>query len=400
MAARRRLARILTAPLAAALVGGVLAAAPVGAAAVASCTMTVNLKPTSTQTYANGVRRDVYTVTVSSNSGRQSATVQRMVMPVGAKPRLVNKKLGALGQLRSQLDSKKGARGIAAVNGDFFYGYRIDGQTVYLPRNAAVSQSKVVRANSVRTRVVGIDIHGNPYDGELGVTGSVTHGSSVFPVTGVNWEYIDAAGVVVYTTAWADVTVAKRPIAPVEWVIKKGVITAVRTGSAVGKTVAPRTRILAFGKNFAVSAKRAKVGSAVKVATQQVTGTDVPMREAVGRGISLVRAGAVPATCAPALYEVRPRTTVGWTATGQWMTLSLPGTGYDHYGYRIGGLGLAQEANVAKALGFVDAVELDGGGSTTAFVRRADNNWDRVDDADSQYQRPIPNALVFVPPKR
>ena len=52
------------------------------------------------------------------------------------------------------------------------------------------------------------------------------------------------------------------------------------------------------------------------------------------------------------------------------MTLTLPGSGYDRNGYRIGGLGLAQEANVAKALGFVEASELDGGGSATAMVRR------------------------------
>jgi len=400
VATRRQLSRILAAPVAAALLGGVLAATPVVAAPVVACTMNVSLNRTSTQTYANGVKRDVWAATVNYNGNVQKATVQQMVMPVGAKPRLVNKKLGALGQLRSQLDSKKGARGIAAVNGDFFYGYRIAGQTVYLPRNAAVSHGQIVRANSVRTRIVGIDMHGNPYDGELGVTGTVTHGSSVFPVTGVNWETIADAGVVVYTSQWTDVTDAKRPIAAVEWVIKRGKLTAVRTGSAVGKTVAPRTKVLAFGKSFTTTAKRAKVGSVVKLVTQQVTGTDVRMREAVGRGIALVRGGVVPFACTPALNEARPRTTVGWTASGQWMTLSLPGSGYDRYGYRIGGLGLNQEANVAKALGFIDAVELDGGGSTTAFVRRPDKNWDRVDDADSLYQRPIPNALVFVPPKR
>ena len=82
------------------------------------------------------------------------------------------------------------------------------------------------------------------------------------------------------------------------------------------------------------------------------------------------------------------------------MTLSLPGSGYDRNGYRIGGLGLVQEANVAKALGFVEASELDGGGSTTAMVRRSDGNWDRVDDADNIWQRPVPNALIWVKPSR
>ena len=83
-------------------------------------------------------------------------------------------------------------------------------------------------------------------------------------------------------------------------------------------------------------------------------------------------AGQVNLPCEGKWYQQRPRTTVGWDADGKWMTLSLPGDHYNRYGYREGGLGLAQEANVAVALGFVEASELDGGGSTTALVRRAD----------------------------
>jgi hypothetical protein len=112
--------------------------------------------------------------------------------------------------------------------------------------------------------------------------------------------------------------------------------------------------------------------------------------------LALVRDGEVPFECAPVYNPQRPRTTVGWTSGGRWMTMSLPGSGYDRNGYRIGGLGIAQEANVAQELGFDEAVELDGGGSTTAFIRRADKEWDRVDDPDVIYQRPIPNALIWV----
>lgn len=394
-----RVPRIVGLPLAALLAGSALVAVPVDAATTVPCSMTVDWNRTANDTYANGVERIVYQVNVTSGGKSQTATVQLMVMPNGAQPRLITRKLGALGQLRTQLDSKQGARGIAAVNGDFFYDYRIGGETVYLPRNASVSHGNPVRMNIERTRVVGIDKNGKPYDGEVGVTGSVTRGTSIFAVTSVNWHEIGAADVAIYTPAWADVGVAKRPAAAVEWVVYKGKITQVRTGQGVGKTVAARTKVVAFGKNFAAAAKRARVGNVATVATQQATSTGTPLREAVGRGVRLVHAGGVAFSCSPAMTQPRPRTTIGWTAAGQWMTLTLPGTGYDRYGYRIGGLGLAQEANVAKAFGFVEAVELDGGGSTTAFIRRADRDWDRVDDPDYLYQRPIPNALVFVRPK-
>ena len=387
--------RIVVLPMAALLTGAALVA-PVEAAAPSPCTMTVKLDRTSTQTYANGVERNVYNVRVTYAGKTQTAEVHRMVMPAKTQPRLVTMKMGALGQLRSQLNSKKGARGVAAVNGDFFYGYRVSGDTVYLPRAASVTHGAPVRMNAEGTRVVGIDRNGAPYTGEVGVTGTVTHGSTSFPLTSVNWQVIGDADVGIYTHDWADTSTARRPAGAVEWVVRKKTIVAVRTGRDVGRSVAPRTKVVAFGRTYATPARRAKVGTAATVSIRQVTSTGVPLREAVGRGLGLVRQGAVNVPCQPSLYEQRPRTTVGWTASGRWMTLSLPGTGYDRSGYRICGLGLAQEASVATALGFVDAVELDGGGSTTAFVRRADKDWDRVDDPDQIYQRPIPNALVFV----
>ncbi len=366
--------------------------------------MRVTVDRVNSVTYGNGVERNEYNVKVNwttNNQPRsQTAKVHRMVMPPKAQPRLVTKKLGALGDLRAQLESPKGKRGISAVNGDFFYGYRIDNQTVYLPRNASVTHGKPVRMGTARTRVIGIDKTGAPFNGEVGITGTVAHGKKVFNVDSMNWQVLGDAGVAVYTSAWTDVRDAKRPAGVVEWVVKKGKITAVRTGNKTGKTVQPHTKVVAFGTKFAAVAKRAKVKSSALIAVQQDTTTGVALQEAIGRGVSLVDAGKVDLPCEGLWYQQRPRTTVGWDKDGNWMTLSLPGSGYDRNGYRIGGLGLAQEANVAIALGFVEADELDGGGSTTAMVRRSDGNWDRVDDKDTIYQRPVPNSLIWVKPAK
>ncbi len=383
---------------------GALLGAPSDAAVAAPCTMRTTIDRTSSVTYGNGVERNEYTVkvnwTVNGTARSQTAEVHRMVMPPRAQPRLVTKKLGALGDLRGQLESPKGKRGIAAVNGDFFYGYRIENQTVYLPRNASVTKGKPVRMGTERTRVIGIDKDGNPFNGEVGITGTVAHGQKVFNVDSLNWHVLGDNGVAIYTPAWTDVRDAKRPAGVVEWVVKQGKIIAVRTGAKTGKTVQPHTKIVAFGTKFATAAKRAKTRSAAIIAVRQDTTTGVPLKEAIGRGVSLVDAGAVDLPCEGLWYQQRPRTTVGWNANGDWMTLSLPGSGYDNNGYRIGGLGLAQEANVAVALGFVEADELDGGGSTTAMVRRSDGDWDRVDDPDTLWQRPVPNSMIWVKPAK
>jgi hypothetical protein len=363
--------------------------------------MRVSVDRTASVTYANGVERNKYTVKVSWGNRSQTAEVHRMVMPPKARPRLVTMRMGSLGDLRAQLESKKGKRGIAAVNGDFFYDYRIDGDNVSLPQHASVARGLPVRVGPDWTQVVGVDKDGVPYSGGLGVGGTVTYGKKIFKINSLNWQTLGNGAVGIYTQRWADVRSAKRPSGAVEWVVKGGKITAIRTGTKTGQTVEPNTRVVAFGSNYAAAARRAQVGKPAEIALRQETAKGVPLKEAVGRGVEMVEGGRVNLTCAAKYLEQRPRTTVGWTADGNWMTLSLPGTGYDRNGYRIGGLGLAQEANVALALGFVDASELDGGGSTTAMVRRSDGNWDRVDDPDSLWQRPVPNSLIWVkPPKR
>lgn len=379
---------------------GALLGVPSDAATTNPCTMRVNIDRTSSMTYANGVQRNVYKVKVSWGDRSQTADVHRMVMPAKAEPRLVTKKLGALGNLKTQLESPKGKRGIAAVNGDFFYGYSIGGQRVYLPRNASVTKGKPVRLGPQRTRVVGIDKDGNPYNREVGIDGTVAHGNKVFNIDSLNWHTIGDAGVAIYTPAWTDVQDAKRPAGVVEWVVKRNKIIDVRARAQTGKSVKPHTKVVAFGKNHAKAAKSAKVRSAALIAVKQSAAGGVQLQEAIGRGVSLVDGGEVDLQCEGRWYQQRPRTTVGWDTNGNWMTLSLPGSGYDRNGYRIGGLGLAQEANVAKALGFVEASELDGGGSTTAMVRRSDGAWDRVDDKDSIWQRPVPNALIWVKPAK
>ena len=92
---------------------------------------------------------------------------------------------------------------------------------------------------------------------------------------------------------------------------------------------------------------------------------------AVGRGAILVKHGvAAPAGCAAYDYSAaaRPRTIVGWTRSGEWRSLTVPGNNISGTS-RTGGFGLANTAALAKKLGMRNAFELDGGASTTWYTR-------------------------------
>lgn len=386
----------------AAVTGGVLVTAglltlPLTASVSAAgpCVMTVVTKRVAHHALASGVVMDRYAVTVTRGRHDQTATVERLLMPKGSAPSLVTQPLGHLRTLAEQIRSR-GAHTVAAVNGDFFHLFATGrGRDVVLPVGASVSRGRVVRSASDPTSVVGVDTAGHPYAGTLATAGTVTYGTASYPVTGVNWHRLGSSSVLVLTPRWAGTGDAQRPAGVVEWVVARGRLTDVRTGDRRGLPVARGTRVVAFGSIPSATARNAVVGERVTVAVAQTTSTGVSLREAIGRRRTLVEGGTAVLSCNPVTVEPRPRTTVGWTTGGRWATLTVLGTGYDAQGYRFGGLGLAHEANLAAALGFRSAYELDGGGSTAAYVHRADSRWDRIDDTDTRWAREIPNGLVF-----
>ena len=135
----------------------------------------------------------------------------------------------------------------------------------------------------------------------------------------------------------------------------------------------------------------------MSVRYRQTTSTGVRLQEAVGTRQAMIKSSFVTLDCRPFDSEARPRTSVGWTGKGRWMTLLVPGTGYDRSGYRIGGLDVPEEAAVASHLGFADAFILDGGGSVTEWARHG-HRWSRVDDSNSAWERYVPNGLAFNAP--
>jgi hypothetical protein len=118
-----------------------------------------------------------------------------------------------------------------------------------------------------------------------------------------------------------------------------------------------------------------------------------PVREAVGGVPVLVRDGRSvvhQAELAAAFSErPHPRTAVGWTGDGALLLVVVDGRQPGH----SDGMSLDELADLMIGLGAVEALNLDGGGSSTLVVRGAVTN--RPSDGE---ERPVANALVVLGP--
>jgi exopolysaccharide biosynthesis protein len=139
------------------------------------------------------------------------------------------------------------------------------------------------------------------------------------------------------------------------------------------------------------------VGSKASVGYAVVTDAGVRLREAVGSGSVLLRAGRDLATCEGSADVSRPRTMIAWDAARSriWL-LTVDGRGWEAPVSRYG-LTYRQITEAARALGASEAVMVDGGGSTTMALRGSDGVVRRVDAPANAPQREIPDGLVLVP---
>jgi hypothetical protein len=338
----------------------------------------------------------------------QSANLIYGVYPAGTGIAVINARIGETKAIGSMVQTQR-PTAMAAINGDFYTQPVIRTKTMEIPHGPIVRDGQIIRADFEQDRAVGVDTSGAPFGGMLAVSGTVKAPHvKLTDVMGVNWEKVQPGGVSIYSPDWSSFTSSPRPAGVAEWVLnKKNVITEVRTAGStkLGTAVAANTRVIAFPTKLATRAAAGVVGVRVKVNLAQSTDTGVVLSQAVGRNLPLVQAGvAAPLGCAAYANDGqragRPRTVIGWTKTGQWRTLIIPGAtlnGSD----RNGGFGLSNEAAVAKKLGMYYAYELDGGGSTTLYTRSDANVWSRRDlwgVTGGTYERPVSDGLAFMAP--
>jgi hypothetical protein len=187
---------------------------------------------------------------------------------------------------------------------------------------------------------------------------------------------------------------------------RRGRVIEIR--SPRGGTVPPGGRtVQATGTEVGALLAAARPGRKLRVTATLIDDRGHPVRTArsssiINGGPELVRGGRLRATPAadgmvhpgnPSFYygwvhKRNPRTFAGVDARGRTVLITADGRSTASLG-----LGIAETAAVAKSLGLRDAINLDGGGSTTMVV---DDEVINV-PSDATGERPVGDALVIVP---
>jgi Phosphodiester glycosidase len=285
-----------------------------------------------------------------------------------------------------------------------------DGRLVSEPiagRPALVIRDDARRTSIVRLRWHG-EVAGHRLDGLNRVPGLIRNcggtGDSPTDLPRHDYTCTDPDELVAFDSAYG----ARTPSGPGAEVVldRSGRVTDVR--SVRGGTIPAGGRtVQATGAKVDALLAVAHPGRKLTVRAMLIDDRGRPVRTSptasiVNGGPELVRDGRLHATPAadgmvrpgePSFYygwvhKRNPRTFAGVDAKGRTVLITADGRSTSSLG-----LGIAETAKVARSLGLRNAMNLDGGGSTTMVVDRAVINV----PSDATGERPVGDALVVLP---
>ncbi|GAA2353475.1 phosphodiester glycosidase family protein [Nonomuraea africana] len=278
------------------------------------------------------------------------------------------------------------ARAVAAVNGDFFdinrsgaaLGVGVkDGELVQSP---VQGWNNAVALNEGVGRVLQMHFEGS----------ATPSGGAPITITQFN-QLVQTGGVGLFTPLWG--SYRRSDAAKVtEVVLVDGAVTEVRTGAGQGPIPAGTTILV--GREAGADALAAlKAGDRVEVKYQPKPSDGGAVQTALGGRNVLVKDGkAQPFTDT----DSHPRTSVGFSADGRKMyLLTVDGRQADSRGVTLGEL-----AALMADLGAHNALELDGGGSSTMLAREPGAPAVQVENSPSDGgERHVPNGLALYAPQ-
>ena len=307
---------------------------------------------------------------------------------------------GTLALVRGLADSS-GREVVGGVNADFF---------LFAPPGVPVGphvENGVLVAGPVARPAFALDSAGAPIVGVLRVVGQVVaRGDSL---TLASWNRTASAGLALFDAAWGArtdsvpgrVLVRVRIVQPLQPLARgalAGVVASIDTGSVAA--IGADDVVLAVGPQAPVALRarvreRLTVGDTVRV--RRALGPVAP-RTAVGGLPVLVRGGAIDPQVDSAgnagFRGVNPRTAVGVADAGRRLLLV---TADGRQPGRSIGMSLRDLATLFRTMGAHDAINLDGGGSTTMVVRGGPTGFRIANTpSDSAGERPVANALAVV----
>lgn len=276
-------------------------------------------------------------------------------------------------------------RAVAAVNGDFF-----DINNSNAPLGAQKSRDKgaIKGPNPDHRNYVGFT------EADLGritsvlLEGTVTTPGGQVPLKSLNQPTLPAGGVGVFNSMWGDYSRASTTAGAAraqEVIVADGVVKS--------KSDQPGAGQLAEGE-LALVGRDAGADSLAALNIGDKVGVDYDLKNdgdelkaAIGANQVLLRDGQVQTDTDKALH---PRTALGLNADGSKMWLVT----VDGRIAESRGMTLPEMGAWMKELGAVNAVNLDGGGSSTMVAREAgESDLDVENEPSDGYQRSIPNGL-------
>jgi hypothetical protein len=356
-----------------------------------------------TQSVGPGVTHREFTTTTAAGGRVMGDVVEVDLTQPGVGADLLTPGAVAARASVATMANRSGA--VAGINGDFF-----DIGRTNAPAGPAVTRSRPLKAAVPQGRRMGPGVPGAEIDyvfavgadrvgriDRLRLVGQVTGPRGTFPIRALNQYAVPVGGVGIFTPDWGLVDRARTlcgsdtdPVAPcasdqAEVLIHEGAV--VLAGSPVGGRIPDGDVVLTGRDEGAAAVRSLRVGDPVKISYSLVPASGVQPQFAIGGTPVLVDSSLV------AGLDDRsraPRSAVGMSRDGRHLSLlTLDGRQADSVGAT-----LAELASLLREMGLDDAVNLDGGGSST-LVYRAPGAPDVavVNDPSDPSARLVPNGI-------
>lgn len=275
---------------------------------------------------------------------------------------------------------------VVTVNGSVF------DTSTGMPRDTVQRRGVPLKGTSALRHVVAFGADHRAGLDSLSLVGSARSRGYAWTTTGLNWHTLSGSGINVYTPAWGT---QARPYGTVDVVVSNGKVVARRTGTSRGAYARTGQVVLTASGTTGTQLSALRVGDAVSLTYRLASRSGRVVLDAVTRGHRYIDGSMTyGGTCGSRDEQLRPRTAIAWTASGDTMVVTLSGRAVIN-GVMYGGSTVHQMPTYLRQLGADRAVGLDGGGSTTMVVRSSVSGSPYRVDRPSSTQRAVPTALAW-----
>ncbi len=279
---------------------------------------------------------------------------------------------------------------LGGVNADFFL-FTPPG----VPTNAHVGRHRLITGPNAQP-VFALDAEGRPYLGTLQLHGNANLGGSSFPILG--WNRMVPNGLALFDRNWGSRLDTASAVVEVMLSPEAQRRVMLVDTTADGMSLLSGGVVLVAGRNASPALRAALLGlKAGDLVDAEVRLAPFDPREAVGgRPIVVIDSAITLAARDTVSFSVtrHPRTAVGVSRDGRRLWLvTVDGRQPAH----SAGMSLLELGILMRDLGAVQAINLDGGGSTALVIRNRHGELVVANrPSDAQGERAVGNALALV----